>query len=74
MTNGKRDFFLCYRLGLSSSRALYALAGSMVPLLACLMVSCIPYPNLLFLWLYRLYPALLDAIIIVQPETVIRWH
>jgi len=24
--------------------------------------------------LYRLYPALLDAIIIVQPETVIRWH
>ena len=25
-------------------------------------------------WLYRLYPSLLDAIIIVQPETVIRWH
>jgi hypothetical protein len=23
--------------------------------------------------LYRLYPSLLDAIIIVQPETVIRW-
>src|SRR5512136_1129442 len=25
-------------------------------------------------WLYRLYPALLDAILIVQPETVIRWY
>jgi len=24
--------------------------------------------------LYRLYPSLLEAIIIVQPETVIRWH
>ena len=24
--------------------------------------------------LYRLYPSLLDAIIIVQPETVIRWN
>jgi hypothetical protein len=30
--------------------------------------------RLLFVWLYRLYPALLDAIMIVQPETVIRWH
>src|ERR1700720_3559144 len=30
--------------------------------------------RLLLVWLYRLYPALLDAIIIVQPETVIRWH
>ena len=30
--------------------------------------------RLLFVWLYRLYPSLLDAIIIVQPETVIRWH
>ena len=27
----------------------------------------------LFVWLYRLYPSLLDAIIIVQPETVICW-
>jgi hypothetical protein len=25
--------------------------------------------GLLFVWLYRLYPSLLDAIIIVQPET-----
>jgi hypothetical protein len=30
--------------------------------------------RLLFVWLYRLYPSLLDSIIIVQPETVIRWH
>ena len=30
--------------------------------------------RLLFVWLYRLYPSLLDAIIIVQPETVIGWH
>ena len=30
--------------------------------------------RLLFVWLYRLYPSLLDAIIIVQPETVLRWH
>jgi len=28
--------------------------------------------RLLLVWLYRLYPSLLDAIIIVQPETVIR--
>jgi len=28
--------------------------------------------RLLLVWLYRLYPSLLDAIIIVQPET--RWH
>jgi transposase InsO family protein len=30
--------------------------------------------RLLPVWLYRLYPSLLDAIIIVRPETVIRWH
>ena len=30
--------------------------------------------RLLLVWLYRLYPALLDAILIVRPETVIRWH
>jgi len=30
--------------------------------------------RLLLMWLYRLYPSLLDAIVIVQPETVIRWH
>src|ERR1700747_2370834 len=30
--------------------------------------------RLLLVWLYRLYPSLLDAIIIIQPKTVIRWH
>ena len=30
--------------------------------------------RLLFASSHRLYPCLLDAIIIVQPETVIRWH
>src|SRR5467141_3560612 len=30
--------------------------------------------RLLFVWLYRLFPSGLDAITIVQPETVIRWH
>jgi hypothetical protein len=30
--------------------------------------------RLLLVWLYRLYPSLLDAIIIVKPATVIRWH
>jgi hypothetical protein len=32
------------------------------------------FDRLLLVWLYRLYPSLLDAIVIVQPETVIRWH
>jgi hypothetical protein len=30
--------------------------------------------RLLLVWLYRRYPSLLDAIVLVQPETVIRWH
>jgi hypothetical protein len=30
--------------------------------------------RLLLVLLYRLYPSLMDAIIIVRPETVIRWH
>ena len=29
--------------------------------------------RLLFVWLYRLFPAVLNAIAIVQPETIIRW-
>ncbi len=28
----------------------------------------------LFVWLYRLWPDLLDSFIIVQPETVVCWH
>ena len=30
--------------------------------------------RLLLVWLYRLYPSFLDSIVIVQPETVLRWH
>jgi hypothetical protein len=26
------------------------------------------------MWLYRLFSSVLDAIIIVKPETVLRWH
>jgi hypothetical protein len=28
----------------------------------------------LFIWLYRRYPRILDAVTIVRPETVVRWH
>jgi hypothetical protein len=28
----------------------------------------------LFIWLYRRYPRILDAMSIVRPETVMRWH
>src|SRR5436189_6365326 len=28
----------------------------------------------LLVWLYRLFPALLKAMVIVRPETVIGWH
>jgi transposase InsO family protein len=30
--------------------------------------------RLLFVWLYRLFPSVLNAITIIQPETVVRWH
>ena len=30
--------------------------------------------RLLFVWLYRLFPSVLNAVTIIQPETVIRWH
>src|ERR1700716_1394244 len=30
--------------------------------------------RLLFVWLYRLFPSVLSAVSIVQPEPVIRWH
>ena len=30
------------------------------------------FDRLLLVWLYRLYPSLLDSIIVVQPETLIR--
>lgn len=30
--------------------------------------------RILFAWLYRLWPGITDLIVIVQPETVVRWH
>jgi hypothetical protein len=30
--------------------------------------------RLLFVWFHRLFPSVLNAITIVQPETIIRWH
>src|SRR5271165_6782873 len=30
--------------------------------------------RLIFVWMYRLFPSILDAITVVKPETVIRWH
>jgi transposase InsO family protein len=30
--------------------------------------------RLLFAWLYRLFPSVVNAITIIQPETVMRWH
>ena len=39
--------------------------------------SRVPLKNidrLIFVWLYRSFPSILNAIIVVKPETVIRWH
>jgi hypothetical protein len=30
--------------------------------------------RLIFVWLYRFFPTILNAITVVKPETVIRWH
>src|SRR6202047_85565 len=30
--------------------------------------------RLIFVWLYRSVPSILNAITVVKPETVIRWH
>ena len=30
--------------------------------------------RLILVWLSRLFPSMLDAIVIVKPETVLRWH
>src|SRR3977135_934975 len=30
--------------------------------------------RLLFVWLYRLFPSVLNAVTIIQPETIIQWH
>ena len=30
--------------------------------------------RLVFVWLYRLCPTVVDAVAIIRPETLIRWH
>src|SRR6516165_12719187 len=30
--------------------------------------------RLIFVWLYRLYPSLLEAAVVFKPETLVRWH
>ncbi len=30
--------------------------------------------RLIWIWLYRVWPSCLDALVIVKPETVVRWH
>ena len=30
--------------------------------------------RLAFIWLYRLCPSVVDAVAIIRPETVMRWH
>jgi hypothetical protein len=30
--------------------------------------------RLIFVWLYRLFPCLLDAAVVFKPETLVRWH
>jgi hypothetical protein len=30
--------------------------------------------RLLFVWLYRLFPSVLNAVKIIQPETIVRWY
>ncbi len=30
--------------------------------------------RLMFVWLYRLFPSILDTVTVVKPETVMRWH
>src|SRR6266446_3079658 len=30
--------------------------------------------RLLFVWLYRLFPSVLNAVAIIKPDTVVRWH
>jgi hypothetical protein len=33
-----------------------------------------PADRLLFVWLYRLLPSLLNAAVIIRPDTIVRWH
>ena len=33
-----------------------------------------PADRLIFVWLYRLFPSLLEAAVVFKPETLVRWH
>ena len=33
-----------------------------------------PFDRAFWVWLYRLWPGCLDALVIVKPEIVVRWH
>ena len=33
-----------------------------------------PADRLIFVWLYRLLPSLLEAAVVFKPETLVRWH
>jgi len=33
-----------------------------------------PVDRLFFVWLYRLMPSLLNAAVIIQPDTIVQWH
>jgi len=41
---------------------------------SCTRVRLRNLDRLLLVWLYRLYPSVLNAVVIVKPETVIAWH
>ena len=30
--------------------------------------------RLIFVWLYRLFPSVLNAVSMIEPETILRWH
>jgi hypothetical protein len=30
--------------------------------------------RLIFVWLYRLFPSVLEAAVVFKPETLVRWH
>ena len=34
----------------------------------------LPIDRLLWIWLYRLWPRCLDAMVLVKPATVVQWH
>jgi hypothetical protein len=33
-----------------------------------------PADRLIFVWLYRLFPSVLEAAVVFKPETLVRWH